>query len=146
MRSNREGQEWLPHSESLLRSLMWQDTRLDLIRDVLAHPKHAPSLTELCFINTYIDAVEIRFQLSMLVEYDILKHITYDSDVTSEDIPYTFYTLTDDGWAAIRYFNDEFTPQTYERLSEMYRQVINDAPPHVQEAEEAPRPRGPSDT
>lgn len=134
----------LPHSESFLRSLVWQDTRLDLMRDVLAHPDHKPSLTELFYVNEFNDEAEIRRQLSLLVEYGILERVEYTQPDASDSLPTVFYTLTSDGWSVVRYFNEQFSPEIYERLSEMYERTIDEAPNVVQESESAPRPTGTS--
>lgn len=135
---------FLPHDEVFLRSLIWQDTRLDLIRDVLGHPSHMPSLPEFDCANKYVDSEEIRLQLSMLVEYDILERVTYDGEVQSPNDPITFYTLTESGWSVVRFFHETFSTNDYMKLSKGYNKMLEhvDTPKSVKSAAQAPRPSG----
>jgi hypothetical protein len=127
--------------------LLWQDVRMDIMFDVLAHPEHAPSLAELEHANGFTDPAELRFQASMLVEYGVLERVTYEGDDAPEDAPRTFYTLTTDGWAVVRHFNDQFSADVYDRLSAAYERVIESAPEYIQNCGDAPRPTGgPTDT
>jgi DNA-binding MarR family transcriptional regulator len=120
--------------------LLGSDTRIDILFDVLAHPEHTPSLVELDHSMQYTDALTLRMEVDKMVEYGLLERVRYDGEDAAEYETVTFYTLTDGGWATIRFFNDIFTPDVYERLSDVYEQVIDEAPESVRNATQSPRP------
>jgi hypothetical protein len=140
MESSSAGRGDLPHRPSFLRSLLGTDTRVDLVYDVLAHPEHAPSLTELDHSMFDTSDITLRVELEKLIEYGVLERLHHDGPAVAEYEYTRFYTLSDAGWATVRFFNGMFTPDIYERLSSSYERLLEEAPPDVQRAAAVPRP------
>ena len=138
MATSYEGRVSLPYRESFLRSLLWQDVRMDLVFDVLAHPEEMPSIPEFLYMEQFTDEAEVLHQLSMLVEYDILERVTRDEGDTNPDHPRTFYRLTPAGRACIAHFDEQFNDQIRGRLRDMYESV--DHPNRIETCMAAPRP------
>ena len=74
-----------------------QETRFALLQDILGHPSELPTLKELGYVNPSKSQTTIRQHLEQLVDADILEHRRLPKDRRRNDLPYTFYGISDSG-------------------------------------------------
>lgn len=113
-----------------------QETRGNLIQDILGHPELSPSFDELAYVNPSKSPATLREHLDKLEDAGIVKKVDLPERSRSRDKPRTFYTLTESGISFLNSHNlfiDEF-----EQIQEDYKSVRK--PKEIQAKEEAIRP------
>lgn len=73
-----------------------QDTRHLIIQELLGHPDHLMSLTELEYMTGKSQAALVD-QLETLIEADIVDRYTHELNQAKRDLPAQFYGLTERG-------------------------------------------------
>lgn len=108
--------------------------RANLIADVVGHPKGAPSVRELDYMNPGLEADAIRRHLQILREVRVLEEFVVEPGDRVRGFPYKFYTLTE---AARQLFdrNDLFPEGAWRRQYERVQKTGA-----ITEIEEMPRP------
>lgn len=116
-------------------NVVTQETRFSLIQDILGHPTQLPTLKELDYVNPSKSQTTIRQHLQRLVAADLVEEVRLPKDRRQNDLPYTFYGLSDEG----REFLDEHgLLRAEETLRTIYDRVEKtDA---IARYESAPRP------
>lgn len=71
-----------------------QRTRFTLLQNILMHPKQAPSLEELNYINPDKSRATIREHLENLIETGVIEKKVIDQSDASRGDPRSFYYLT----------------------------------------------------
>ena len=112
-----------------------QETRFSLVQDILGHPSGLPTLKELDYVNPSKSQTTIRQHLQRLVEVDIVEKVELPEDRRQNDLPYTFYGLSEDGR---RFLEDHKLLRAKETLRAIYDQVEKTA--KIERYETAPRP------
>lgn len=109
-------------------------TRANLIADVVGHPRGAPSVKELDYMNPGLEEDAIRRQLGVLREVGVVEELVVEPGNRVRGYPYKFYRLTD---AARALFdrNDLFPVDAWQR---QYARVQKTG--EIREVEEMPRP------
>jgi len=116
--------------------LVTEETRGNLVQDILGHPRASPSFDELNYLNPSKSRSTIREHLETLIHEGIVKKILLDEADRGRDNPYTFYTLTNEGLDLLvthNLFVDEVN-----FIREDYGAV--EKPDFVKKCESAPRP------
>lgn len=108
--------------------------RANLIADIVGHPKGAPSVTELDYMNPSLEADAIRRHLDILQDVGVVAELVVESGNRVRGYPYKFYTLTDDARALFDR-NSLFPTKAWRR---QYDRVQKTAA--IQDVEEMPRP------
>lgn len=108
--------------------------RANLLADVVGHPKGAPSVRELDYMNPGIEEDAIRRHLQILREVNVLEELVVEPGDRIRGFPYKFYTLTE---AARELFdrNDLFPEDAWRRQYDRVRKTGA-----ITEIEEMPRP------
>lgn len=108
--------------------------RANLLADIVGHPKGAPSVTELDYMNPSVAEDAIRRHLGILQDVGVIKELVVEPGDRVRGYPYKFYALTD---AARDLFdrNDLFPEDAWQR---QYDRVQKSA--EIREVEEMPRP------
>lgn len=73
-----------------------QDTRAEIVADVVGHPEGMPSVVELDYTNPGVKRSAIEEHLRTLVDAGVLAKEQLPVGERSRDLPYTFYRLTAD--------------------------------------------------
>jgi DNA-binding HxlR family transcriptional regulator len=116
-------------------NVVTQETRFSLVQDILGHPSGLPTLKELNYVNPNQSQTTIRQHLQQLIEADIVEKVELPEDRRQNDLPYTFYGLSEEG----RRFLEEYKLlRAEETLQEIYDRVEKTA--EVERYESAPRP------
>lgn len=118
-----------------LLALVTQETRYELIQDVLAHPDKMPSLDELVYANPKKSKSTIRNHLDKLIARDVLETVKLPKEKRSRDLPYKFYRLTGEGRAFLENHGLTRSEETLEQMYEMLEKR-----PRIQRYADAPRP------
>jgi hypothetical protein len=108
--------------------------RANLIADVVGHPKGAPSVRELDYMNPGLEEDAIRRHLGILREVGVLEELVVEPGDRIRGFPYKFYALT----AAARELfdrNDLFPEGAWRRQYERVQKTGE-----ILEIEEMPRP------
>ncbi|WP_254546952.1 helix-turn-helix domain-containing protein [Halomarina pelagica] len=115
--------------------LVTQETRFSLIQDILGHPAQLPTLKELDYVNPSKSRTTIRQHLQRLVDAGIVEEAVLPRDRRRNDLPYTFYGLSEEGR---RFLEAHKLLRAEETLRAIYAKVEKtDA---VRRYEDAPRP------
>lgn len=69
--------------------------RSDLLADIVSHPKGAPSVEELDYMNPNLSEAAIRRHLQVLEDVDVITRSELEAGERLWDYPYQFYSLTD---------------------------------------------------
>lgn len=109
-------------------------TRANLIADIVGHPKDAPSVRELDYMNPGLEEDAIRRHLSVLQEVDVIEELVVEPGNRIRGFPYKFYRLTDE---ARRLFdrNSLFPEDAWTRQYDRVQKTSE-----IEELEEMPRP------
>lgn len=110
------------------------ETRANLIADIVGHPKGAPSVRELDYMNPSLAADAIRRHLGILQDVGVVEERVVEPGNRVRGYPYKFYALT----AAARELfdqNDLFPEDAWQR---QYSRVQKTG--EITELEEMPRP------
>ena len=118
-------------------NLVTQETRFSLVQDILGHPSGLPTLKELNYANPNRSQTTIRQHLQQLVEAGIVEQVELPEDRQQNDLPYTFYGLSEEGR---RFLEEHKLLRAEETLQEIYDRVEKTA--DVERYESAPRPEG----
>ena len=69
-------------------------TRANLIADIVGHPQEAPSVRELDYMNPALGADAIRRHLGVLQDVDVVAELVVEPGNRVRGYPYKFYQLT----------------------------------------------------
>ena len=116
-------------------NVVTQETRFALVQDILGHPSGLPTLKELDYVNPSRSQTTIRQHLERLVEAGIIEKVELPDDRRQNDLPYTFYGISEDGH---RFLEDHKLLRAEGTLREIYDRVEKTA--EVERYESAPRP------
>ena len=108
--------------------------RANLIADIVGHPKGAPSVTELDYMNPSLQEDAIRRHLTILQDVGVVNELVVAPGNRVRGYPYKFYTLTADARALFDQ-NDLFPTDAWRR---QYSRVQKTG--EIKEIEEMPRP------
>jgi DNA-binding HxlR family transcriptional regulator len=76
-------------------NVVTQETRFSLIQDIFGHPSGLPTLKELDYVNPSRSQTTIRQHLQRLGDAGIVENVELPEDRRQNDLPYTFYGLSD---------------------------------------------------
>lgn len=77
--------------------LITQETRADIITDIVGHPKGMPSMTELDYLNYDVDRSTITGHLNKLIDAGVIGVAEFPpGERPGRGKPYKFYYITDD--------------------------------------------------
>ncbi|WP_306061021.1 helix-turn-helix domain-containing protein [Natronococcus wangiae] len=110
-----------------------EESRRDIVADIVAHPKGSPSMKELEF-TTGLHRTTIHQHLDALGNAGIVEKVEIPAGQRTKGQPSKFYTITD----TARDIFDQNNIFIEEHWQEVYDRV--DKPEEIQEAEAAPRP------
>lgn len=114
-----------------------QETRANLIQDIIGHPSEMPSLKELAYMNPSVkNEATIRDHLGRLMEAGIVEQVQLPSEKRSRDSPYTFYRLTEEGRNLLE--KHSIIVPDEEQIKQEYQEV--EKPEDIKRYEEAERP------
>lgn len=114
-----------------------QETRANLIQDIIGHPSEMPSLKELAYMNPSVkNEATIRDHLGRLIEAGIVEQVQLPSEKRSRDSPYTFYCLTEEGRDLLE--KHSIIVPDEEQIKQEYQAV--EKPGDIKKYEEAERP------
>lgn len=116
-------------------NVVTQETRFSLVQDILGHPEQQPTLKELDYVNPSKSQTTIRQHLERLVDAGIVEVRTLPADRRQNDLPYTFYGLSDEGK---RFLEEHDLLRAEETLRAIYAQVKKTD--EIERYESAPRP------
>ncbi|WP_435156652.1 ArsR family transcriptional regulator [Haladaptatus sp. DFWS20] len=112
-----------------------QQTRKDLITDIVGHPKGMPSMKELQYMSPDIDRTTILGHLRTLEDANVVGSVAFPEGQRPDEGPYKFYYITEQARELFDK-NGIFDPAVRQPL---YAQV--EKPEDVQYAEELARPQ-----
>lgn len=109
-------------------------TRANLLADIVGHPKGAPSVKELDYMNPSLEADAIRRHLKTLQEVGVLEELEVEPGTRVRGYPYKFYRISE---AARELFdrNDLFPEDAWKRQYERVQKTGE-----IEEIEAMPRP------
>ncbi|QLD88759.1 ArsR family transcriptional regulator [Natronomonas salina] len=110
------------------------EKRANLLADVVGHPKGAPSVAELDYMNPDLGEDAIRKHIQILREVGVIEELVVEPGDRVRGYPYKFYTLTDDARELFDR-NDLFPREAWQR---QYGRVEKSA--EISQLEEMPRP------
>ncbi|WP_225335613.1 ArsR family transcriptional regulator [Halomicrobium urmianum] len=108
--------------------------RADILADVVGHPKGAPSVEELDYMNPPLSEDAIRRHLRTLADVGVVRECEFEPGERLRDYPYKFYALTEDARELFDR-NGLFPEEAWRR---QYQSV--EKTPRIREIEEMPRP------
>lgn len=109
-------------------------TRANLIADIVGHPKGAPSVKELDYMNPSLEEDAIRRHLGILQDVGVIKELVVTTGNRVRGYPYKFYALTEEARELFDQ-NDLFPEDAWRR---QYNRVQKTG--EIKEIEEMPRP------
>lgn len=71
------------------------ETRANLLADIVGHPKGAASVRELDYMNSSLEADAIRRHLSILEDVGVIEALVVEPGNRVRGFPYKFYRVTD---------------------------------------------------
>lgn len=110
-------------------------TRANLLADIVGHPKGAPSVKELDYMNPGLEADAIRRQLKTLQEVGVVTELEVEPGNRIRGYPYKFYGLSDEARELFDR-NDLFPEAAWRRQYDRVQKTGE-----ITEIEEMPRPR-----
>lgn len=126
--ADREFDTWLALQKST------DETRANLLADIVGHPEGAPSVKELDYMNPSLRAETIRRHLGILQDVGVVEERVVEPGRRVRGYPYKFYALTDDARALFDR-NDLFPEDAWRR---QYSRVQKTG--EIKELERMPRP------
>ena len=110
------------------------EARANLIADIVGHPKGAPSVAELDYMNPSLGEDSVRNHLKELREAGVVEELVVEPGKRIRGYPYKFYRITDE---ARRLFDDNglFPEEAWRRQYERVEKTTE-----VREIEKMPRP------
>ena len=124
----RDDQQFFAVAEALA-----EESRRDIVADIVAHPKSLPSMKELEF-TTGLHRTTIHEHLEALIDAGIVEVVEIPTGERSKGQPSKFYGITE----TAREFFDRNNVFLEEHWQELYDRV--DKPDEIEQAEAAPRP------
>lgn len=131
-----------PPTESEAEDGVWhllqtvtEESRANIVADVVGHPKGAPSVDELAKTNPSLQKDTIRGHLSVLKEANVVEELVVPAGERTRGYPYKFYRLTEEArelFDANGLFPEDAWTRQYERLKK---------DPELRELEAMPRPK-----
>ncbi len=112
-----------------------QETRFSLVQDILGHPSGLPTLKELDYVNPDKSRTTISQHLDRLVDAEVVEEVLLPEDRRQNDLPYTFYSLSDRGRA---FLEEHKLLRAEDTLREIYDSV--EKTDEIRRYENAPRP------
>lgn len=116
-------------------NVVTQETRFSIIQDILGHPSQLPTLKELTYVNPSKSQTTLRQHLERLIEADIVEAVTLPPDRRQNDLPYTFYGISEGGR---RFLEAHELLRAEDSLRAVYEQV--EKPDEIIRYETAARP------
>lgn len=110
------------------------ETRANIVADVVGHPKGAPSVDELAYTNPSLEADTIRNHLKTLVKASVVEELTVPAGKRTRGYPYKFYRVTDEARELFDR-NGLFPTEAWERQYERVEKTTE-----IKELEAMPRP------
>jgi DNA-binding transcriptional ArsR family regulator len=110
------------------------EARANLIADIVGHPKGAPSVAELDYMNPSLGEDAVRNHLQELREAGVVEELVVEPGKRVRGYPYKFYRITDE---ARSLFDDNglFPEDAWRRQYERVEKTTD-----VREIEKMPRP------
>jgi len=108
-------------------------TRANLIADIVGHPKGAPSVKELDYMNPSLEADAIRRHLR-IQDVGVVEELVIESGNRVRGFPYKFYRITDQARSLFDR-NDLFPEEAWQRQYERVQKTGE-----IEEIEAMPRP------
>lgn len=124
----RDDQQFFAVAEALA-----EESRRDIVADIVAHPKGLPSMKELEF-TTGLHRTTIHEHLEALIDAEIVEVVEIPTGERSKGHPSKFYGITE----TARELFDRNNVFLKEHWQELYDRV--DKPNEIEQAEAAPRP------
>jgi hypothetical protein len=112
-----------------------QDTRYNLVVDMLGHPQQSPSLEELNYMNPSRSKSTIVNHLNELVKYGITKKLEIPGGLRERNLPRTFYRVSEPGYTLLRCYN--LVPLDDRILQDRYSEIEKSE--KIERYESAPR-------
>ncbi len=109
--------------------------RANLIADIVGHPRGAPSVKELDYMNPSLESDAIRRHLSILQDVGVVEELVIEPGERVRGYPYKFYRLTDEARTLFDQ-NDLFPEDAWRRQYERVQKTGE-----ITELEEMPRPK-----
>jgi DNA-binding transcriptional ArsR family regulator len=109
-------------------------TRANLIADIVGHPKGAPSVKELDYMNPSLEADAIRRHLRILQDVGVVEELVIEPGNRVRGFPYKFYRITDQARSLFDR-NDLFPEAAWQRQYERVQKTGE-----IEEIEAMPRP------
>ena len=116
-------------------NIITQETRFSLVQDILGHPSGLPTLKELDYVNPSRSQTTIRQHLQRLVEAGIVEKVELPDDRQQNDLPYTFYGISEEGH---QFLEEHKLLRAQETLRAIYDRVEKTSA--IERYESAPRP------
>lgn len=110
-----------------------EDSRRDIVADIVAHPKGLPSMKELEF-TTGLHRTTIHQHLGVLIDAGIVEVVEFPAGERRKGQPSKFYGITE----TARDIFDRNNVFLEDHWQELYERV--DKPNEIEQAEAAPRP------
>jgi DNA-binding transcriptional ArsR family regulator len=108
--------------------------RADLLSDIAGHPKGAPSVEELAYVNPDKSEDAIRRHLRRLVDAQVVRVLEVEPGNRRRDFPNKFYTITDEARALFDQ-NGLFPREAWQRQYEAVEKTAR-----IRDVEQMPRP------
>lgn len=124
-----------PDDRSQIR-LVTEETRGNLIQDMLGHPRVSPSFDELNYMNPSKSRSTIRDHLNRLIEAGVVSKLLLPETDRQNDRPYTFYILSAKGLELL--VNHNLFIDELDSIREDYESV--EKPGFIKKCEYASRP------
>lgn len=86
--------DWIADRRERL-NVVTQETRFDIVQNIIAHPHQLPTLKELDFFLGDVRKSTIRNHLDKLEEAGAIARVELDEDNRKRDLPHVFYGLTE---------------------------------------------------
>lgn len=115
-------------------SAVTQETRASLVADVVGHPEGMVTVAEFDYLNPGVGRSTIDEHLRTLVDAGVLEKTELPPGQRSRDLPYTFYSLTDEARTLFDR-NGIFDAETWRA---QYGKV--EKTPEIERIESMPRP------
>lgn len=110
------------------------ETRANLLADIVGHPKGAPSVRELEYMNPGLEEDAIRRHLTVLQEVGVVEELVVEPGNRIRGFPYKFYRITEEARELFDR-NDLFPEAAWRRQYDRVQKTGE-----ITELEEMPRP------
>lgn len=90
------GLDWIADRRERL-NVATQQTRFDIVQNIIAHPSQLPTLKELEYFLEGVRKSTIRNHIDKLVDAGVIARVELPRDDRKRDLPHVFYGLTESG-------------------------------------------------